>query len=127
MRARIMKTMRWSWVVVCGFFVTPAAGADNFYAMLMSIGPVAVQAGHVSECVVESRYSMQGAYQVFVTGEGVTGEVDVPVTKPSEKQSVQEKLKVRFKVASNALLGVRDVRVATPRGVSIVGQIVVVR
>jgi hypothetical protein len=91
--------------------------------MLMSVSPVAVQAGRTTECEVSSRYDMTGAYQVFVGGDGVTGEV-VPPEKPAKPL---EKLKVRFTTSPDALLGVRDVRLATPQGASTLGQIVVVR
>jgi hypothetical protein len=98
--------------------------------MVMSISPVAVQIGQMSECEVSARYNLYGAYQVFVTGTGVTGEVDPPKPpdgKPPAQKPQVNKLKVRFKVAPDALLGVRDVRIATPQGVSTLGQIVVVR
>jgi hypothetical protein len=93
--------------------------------MVMSISPVAVQAGTTSECEVSARYNLYGAYQVFVTGAGVTAEVDPP--KPATPKPQVPKLKVRFKVAPDALPGVRDVRVATPQGASTLGQLVVVR
>lgn len=109
------------------------AQADVFYPMVMSVNPVAVQAGQTTECVISARYNLHGAYQVFVTGEGVVGEVDPPEPvkvepgKPAPAKPQVNKLKVRFKVAPDALLGVRDVRVATPQGVSTLGQIVVAR
>jgi hypothetical protein len=98
--------------------------------MVMSISPVAVQAGQTSECEVSARYNLYGAYQVFVTGTGVIGEVDLPKPpdgKPPAQKPQVNKLKVRFRVAPDAMLGVRDVRIATPQGVSTLGQIVVVR
>lgn len=109
--------------------VAAAARADTFYPMVMSVAPVAVQAGATTECEVSARYSLHGAYKVFVTGDGVTGEVDPPKVDPkapAAKPAVP-KLKVRFKATPDALPGPREVRVATPQGVSTVGQIVVVR
>src|SRR6476659_10036880 len=100
-----------------------AARADTFYPMVMSVAPVAVQAGATTECEVSARYNLHGAYQVFVTGTGVSTEVDPP--KAATPKPVLQKLKVRFKVAGDALLGPREVRIATPLGVSTVGQIVV--
>ncbi len=91
--------------------------------MLMSVSPTAVQAGKTTECEISSRYDMNGAYRVFVGGDGVTGEV----TPPEKPAKPLEKLKVRFTAAPDALLGVRDVRLATPQGASTLGQIVVVR
>ncbi len=109
-----------------------SARADTFYPMIMSISPVAVQAGTTSECEVDARYNLAGAYRVFVTGDGVTAEAEGAAQqvgsmgKRRRRQPVS-KLKVRFKVAPDAMLGVRDVRLATPQGASTVGQLVVVR
>jgi hypothetical protein len=101
--------------------------------MLMSIRPVAVQVGSTTECEVSARYSLAGAYQVFITGSGVSAEIGGLISRPAppggrRRQNNQANLlKVRFKVAPDAMLGVRDVRIATPQGVSTLGQIVVVR
>jgi hypothetical protein len=119
--------MRLSLVVV--LFAAVVVRADTFYPMLMSVSPVAVQVGATTECEVNARYDLAGAYKVFVTGDGVTGEpvpvkVD-PKAPPKKKQT--GRLAVRFLVAADATPGVRDVRIATPQGVSTVGQIVVVR
>lgn len=102
--------------------------ADTFYPMLMSIGPVAVHTGTTTECEASARYNLHGAYKIFVTGEGVIGEVDPPKIDPKQPaKPVLGKIKVRFKVAADALPGVREVRIATPLSVSTVGQLVVVR
>jgi hypothetical protein len=123
-----MKKLLLSLVVVIGVDLPSAVRADTFYPMVMSISPVAVQAGRTSECEVSARYTLYGAHKVFVTGTGVVGEVDPPAkADPKKPQPEVNKLKVRFKVAADALPGVRDVRIATPRGVSTLGQLVVVR
>jgi hypothetical protein len=102
--------------------------AETSYPMLMSISPVAVQVGTSTECEITARYNLDGAYRIFVTGVGVSGEV---IAATTEKQKNQRrpvgKLKVRFRVDAHALPGAREVRVATPQGVSTVGQLVVVR
>lgn len=104
------------------------ARAETAYPMLMSIKPVAAQVGQASEHTIRSRYTMAGAYQVLVTGGGVTGEVLPQEFKPDQEKNIEGRsLKVKFTVAADALPGVRDVRVATPRGVSTVGQLVIVR
>jgi hypothetical protein len=97
--------------------------------MLMSVSPVAVQAGQTGECEISARYDLTGAYKVFVSGDGVTGEVVPPPAPPDGKPSARplEKVKVRFTAATDALPGVRDVRLATPQGASTLAQIVVVR
>src|SRR6266851_209532 len=74
--------------------------AQQSYPMLMSISPVAVQIGTTTECEIEARYSLHGTYQVFVSGDSVSGEVEKPAAlKPGEKRPSASKLKVRFKVA----------------------------
>ena len=105
------------------------ARADTFYPMLMSVAPVAVQAGTTTECEVRARYNLHGAYKVFVTGDGVTGEAEPqkPDPKAPNTRRPTDKLKVHFNVAADATPGPREVRIATPQGVSTVGQIVVVR
>jgi hypothetical protein len=96
--------------------------------MVMCLRPVAAQVGQTTECEVMARYNLYGAYKIFVTGEGVTATVDAPApVKAGAPKPQVSTLKVRFQVAADALLGVRDVRVATPQGASTLGQIVVVR
>jgi hypothetical protein len=99
------------------------------YPMLMSLRPVAVQCGSSAEIEVKSRYSMAGAYQVLVDGDGVAAEVIPAETKQEDptKKPAAEKLKIKVTAASDAQPGVRDVRIATPQGVSTVAQLVVVR
>ncbi|HUG90438.1 MAG TPA: hypothetical protein VML55_06375 [Planctomycetaceae bacterium] len=93
----------------------------------MSCSPVAVQVGQSAECEIASRYSMFGAHKVLVSGEGVTGEVTTPMEEKDGKRPDLTKIKVRFTVAADALPGVRSFRIATPQGVSTLGQLVVVR
>ena len=95
--------------------------------MLMSLKPVAAQVGRASEHTVTSRYNLYGAYQVLVSGTGVTAEV-VPLPKPKDgKTPSLTSLKLKFTIAKDALPGVRDFRIATPQGVSTLGQLVIVR
>ena len=104
-----------------------SASAQQSYPMLMSVEPVAVQVGQTSQLVVKSRYTMEDAYQVLVSGDGVTGEVVLPKLKEGEKKpAALLSLPVRFTINPNATPGVRDFRIATPTGVSTVGQLVVV-
>lgn len=110
----------------------PALEAQTSYPMVMSLKPVAIQVGTTSECEVQSRYSMAGAYQVFVSGTGVQAELIAPEPpkeppKPGEKPKELTRLKLKFTVAADALPGVREFRLATPNGASTIGQLVVVR
>src|SRR5947209_12045650 len=71
--------------------------AQTAYPMLMSVKPVAVQVGKTAEVTVNSRYTMFGAYQVLISGKGVTAEVASPPTKqddPAKKPNV-DKLKIK--------------------------------
>ncbi|MEK6258084.1 MAG: hypothetical protein AABP62_05640 [Planctomycetota bacterium] len=121
----------------CGLvlLVASVASAQVSYPMLMSLKPVAVQVGTTSECEVQSRYTMLGAYQVFISGTGVTAEVvppempkeGTPPPKPGEKPKELLKLKLKFTATAEALPGVREFRLATPHGASTLGQLVVVR
>ncbi len=116
------------WTALAGLPATQLA-AQMAYPMVMSLRPVAVQVGTSAEITVSSRYTMAGAYQVLISGEGVKAEV-VPLEKKPEdaaKKTAIEKIKIQVTAAANALPGVRDVRVATPQGASTVGQLVVVR
>ena len=104
--------------------LAPYAFAQTSYPMLMSLKPVAASVGQTSEHTIKSRYTMLGAYQVIVTGEGVTGEIVHPEVKEGEKPNLQE-MKVRFTVAPDAEPGVRDFRIGTPTGASTLGQLVI--
>lgn len=125
-----LRNGRWS--IAAAIFVG-LLGADRFlmaqtaYPMLMSTKPVAVQVGTTAEATVSSRYTLAGAYQVLVSGQGVKAEVEPREAKSEDAKKPFEKLKVKFTAAKDAQPGVRDFRVATPTGVSTVGQLVVVR
>ncbi len=107
---------------------TALASAQQSYPMLMSLKPVAVQAGATVSCEVQSRYTMAGAHQVLVTGGHVSAEVvPPPEPKAGEKPKDVTKLELKFTVAPEAQPGVREFRVVTPQGVSTVGQLVIVR
>lgn len=145
-------------IVIAGFAGRTAQGQSS-YPMIMDVSPLAVQAGQTSVCEISSRYGMDGAYRVWVNGEGVSCSVVEPEQKPEPlpdakakpenpkaeqakegkkeatkevkaepaKKTEQTRLQVKFTVAADALPGLRDFRVATPRGVSTLGQVVVVR
>ena len=103
--------------------------AQTSYPMIMSLKPVAAQVGQTSERTIRSRYNMLGAYEVLVTGEGVTGEIIPPEVKedPKDKKPNVQEIKVRFTITPEAKPGVRDFRLASPQGASTIGQLVVVQ
>ncbi len=110
--------------------------AQTAYPMLMSISPVASQVGTTSEHTIRSRYTLEGAYKVLVSGDGVQAKI-LPMDesnatamrpgKSGKQEKAVESIKVQFEVSADALPGVRDVRIATPTGISTVGQLVIVR
>ncbi|MFP6574487.1 MAG: hypothetical protein VB912_04995 [Pirellulaceae bacterium] len=132
-------------MVLTGCLASQVSVGQTPYPMVMSLEPVAAQQGQSSEHTVRSRYNMFGAYRVLVSGTGVTGEVVPPEPPPEKKEETKkeekpaeekeekkeekpaniERLKVRFTVTADALPGVRDFRIATPQGVSTVGQLVI--
>ncbi len=116
-------------LLLCFILCATPANAQKSYPMLMSLKPVAAQVGQTSEHTISSRYSMYGAYQVLVSGEGVTGEILHPEVKEADKAKPPnlQTMKVRFTVAAEATPGVRDFRIATPNGVSTLGQLVISR
>lgn len=103
------------------------AKAQTSYPMLVSLKPVAAQAGQASEHSLQSIHSMYGATQIVVTGTGVTGEILTKMEpgkdgKPPNLQQIQ----VKFTVAPDARPGARDFRIIGPTGPSTIGQLLVV-
>lgn len=109
--------------------IASKADAQISYPMVMSLEPVAAQVGQTSTHQVRSRYSMFGAYDVLVSGEGVTGKIIPPEMTEEEKAKKPElvKMQVEFTVVPGAMPGVRDFRIATPNGASTIGQLVIAR
>ncbi len=116
-------------IVGLWLLATSQAFAQSSYPMLMSLKPVAVQRGTTTECEVRSRYTLLGAHQVFISGNGVSVDVvppDLPAVKEGEKPKEITAIKLRFTVDADAESGPRQFRLATPNGASTVGQLVVV-
>ena len=101
--------------------------AQTSYPMLMSVKPVAASVGTTSEVAVQSRYDLSGAYRVLVSGQGVVAEPVPAVDKNGKPATNVTSLKLKVTVEPNALPGVRDFRIATPRGISTVGQLVITK
>ena len=118
---------RIAFLLFLGILATRDARSQTSYPMLMSLHPVAAQQGQTSEHVVRSRYDLYGAYKVLISGDDVQGEIVPHAIKQGEKPAKTESLKVRFTIAGDAQPGVRDFRLATPRGVSTLGQLVITR
>jgi hypothetical protein len=104
-----------------------SAAAQTSYPMITHVTPVAVQRGKTVEVTVEGQMNFFGVYKVLVEGEGVTAE---PAAPPAQRPAngpvpVVKSVKLKVTVADDAPLGVREFRVASPLGVSSVGQLVV--
>lgn len=119
-----------AFLAVCLAAVVPAQ-AKTFYPMIYKISPAAIPAGETIDCEVGAEHGFFAPTMVLVTGAGVTGEV-LPLDakgkdRDQEKsQTGPETIKVRFKVAADALPGIRDVRIMTARGPSTLGQLLIV-
>src|SRR6188508_178331 len=57
-------------VVFLAISGTSVGRAQTAYPMLMSVKPVAVQAGTEADLTISSRYSMTGGYRVLISGDG---------------------------------------------------------
>src|SRR5690348_8836251 len=81
----------WALVALLSFacFTHEARGQASF-PMLMSLEPLAVQAGgHATEHLVQARYNLNGTYKIFVSGTGVTGEAEQK-SLPAEPKPAEE-------------------------------------
>jgi hypothetical protein len=119
------------WLLVgCLVLGTLETRGQTSYPMLLSLKPVALQVGTSVECDVRAYHNLRGCHQVFVSGAGVVGEVvpiPAPELKPGEKAPALNQIKLKFTVGSDAALGPREFRLASPFGASTIGQLVVVR
>jgi len=107
------------------------AAGQTGYPFIYSLYPCGLQRGTSTEVTLSGLHNYHGAYKVLVEGKGVTGEVVVPTggwPKADEKTKVipaVNEIKLKITAAADAPVGVREVRVVTPRGVSSIGQLVI--
>lgn len=122
-----VKQLLWTVVILGTAGIIPAvARAETPFPMVMSLQPVAARQGETSEHELESRYSMFGARKVFVSGEGVTGEIITPMEPGKDgKTPSLTKLKLRLAIAPDALPGIRDLRLTGPTGPSTLAQVLI--
>jgi hypothetical protein len=121
----------WFVLILLGFVVLNGpVSAQTSYPMVMFTYPPAIERGTTTEVTVNSRYTMVGAYKVLIEGTGVSAEIIASDTKPDPSKPGQkpaiENLKLKITVTADAVLGDREFRVATPQGVSSVGNITIV-
>jgi hypothetical protein len=96
--------------------------------MITHVMPVAVERGKTTEVTVHGNMNFQGAYKALFEGAGITAEiVNPPAPKvPPPQKPVINSVTLKLTVAADAALGVREFRLASTRGISSVGQVVIV-
>jgi hypothetical protein len=106
--------------------------------MVTRVFPAGVQRGTTAEVTVSGSQNFAGAYRVLFEGEGLTTEIEPPKPEPEKpgkgtdgqkkadkKKPSIDSMTFKLTAAAEAPVGVRELRVATPRGVSSLGLIVV--
>ena len=114
-------------ILAISITIQTSLNAQTAYPMVMSLEPPAAVIGAETEHTIKSRYSMYGASQIVIEGEGVTASVVPHHVKEGEKVPSLTSMKIMIKVAADAQPGIRDFRVLTPHGASTVGQLVIAR
>jgi hypothetical protein len=109
------------------------ARAQTSYPMTLRIDPVAARRGQTVEITVAGQENWSGASLLLCEGPGLRGQVltvekvERPQTKArSGRRGPTPQVRAKLEVAADAPLGPRELRIATPQGVSSVGLVVVV-
>lgn len=121
--------------VILAFGSLPAA-AQTSYPMLTQVFPAGVQRGKTTEVTVSGSHNFAGAFKVLFEGQGLSAEVVPPApprtgdgkrgeSKKGDKKPDVDSVTLKVTAAPDAAVGVRELRVATPRGVSSTGLLVV--
>src|SRR5258708_17298448 len=115
----------------CIMATASSALAQTSYPFIFSLYPCGLQRGTTAEITLDGQYNYHSAYKVIIEGAGVSGEVQVPkdgwpaADAKTKAIPVLNQIKLKLTAAPDAPLGVREVRVITPRGVSSAGQILI--
>src|SRR3712207_5245313 len=109
--------------LVAWIFLTLPVLAQTSYPMLISVYPVGCQRGKTTEVTVTGRYNFAGAYGALFEGKGLSAEV-VPPTMAEMGKPI-DTITLKITAAADAPLGPQEFRVATPRGLSSVGTLIV--
>jgi hypothetical protein len=112
---------------------TARTSGQTSYPMVLRVDPVAVTRGHTVEVAVEGQENFNGAWALLCEGPGLRGEIlKVERAEPARakragarRRRTTSQVKAKLTVASDAPLGPRELRVATPQGASTVGLVVV--
>lgn len=124
---------RWLALSCTGLFVvlSPPLAAQTSFPMLSHAHPTAAARGTSQEVTLYCNGgSLVDPLAVLIEGAGVTAEIvppkDAPKTDPNAPLPNLRQLTVRFQVAPDAPLGVREFRLRTAHGVSTLGQLLIV-
>src|SRR3954471_15349032 len=93
--------------------------------MITHTMPVAVQRGKTTAVTVAGQMNFFGVYKALFEGKGLSAEGLPPAPAVAQKGTARD-VKFKVKVAADAALGVHDFRLASPLGVSSVGQLLIV-
>jgi hypothetical protein len=151
-----MQTWRLAWGGWVAFFgLLGSAHAQTSYPMITHTMPVAVQRGQTAAVTVAGQMNFFGVYKALFEGKGLDAEGlpektpppgPLPETERGRKPSAPplrlgegaggrgvapqkgtaRDVKFKVKVAADATLGRHDFRLASPSGVSSVGQLLIV-
>ncbi|SIN86852.1 pre-peptidase C-terminal domain-containing protein [Singulisphaera sp. GP187] len=109
------------------------ARAQTSYPMLTRVTPTAARRGETVEITIVGGGRFDGAWQLLCEGPGLAGTVLDGATPPAGDPKAMRRggrtsgtVKASVTIAPDAPLGPREIRVATPQGISSVGLIVVV-
>jgi hypothetical protein len=106
--------------------LSPQARAQTSYPMLGRVEPTALQQGKAAEVTISGTGNFAGAWQMLCEGPGLGGEVLGREATTAGPKVQKTSIKARLTAEADAPLGPREIRVATPQGVSSVGLVVVV-
>ena len=125
--------LRWPGTGRCTFccvhlgFPRDLAVAQTSYPMITHVLPAAVQRGAVSEIEVFGQMDFAGTYKAIFEGSGLSAEIlKASTNTPAKKGAAASSVKLRLTAARDALPGIRELRLVSSKGVSSVGQLVVV-
>jgi hypothetical protein len=108
-----------------------SVNGQTSYPMISRVSPTAIQRGQSAEVTIGGAGSFDGATHLLFEGSGLSGEIlsgEPKSAAPARKgrRNNNATVTAKISVAADAALGPRELRVATPQGVSSVGMIVVV-
>ncbi|MGV3720468.1 MAG: pre-peptidase [Actinomycetota bacterium] len=104
--------------------LAPAAHAQTGYPMITSAYPLGCRRGETTQVTVSGSFNFAGAYGTLFESNGLSAEV-VPPAMPLKAGQAQNQVTLKVTVAPDAPLGPQEFRIATPRGVSSIGMLVI--